>query len=274
VPVEIPDRNTLSQTTEDKITSCVYNTRIQKGGALIDEMRQLVRAWQDAPLEQVRDAVVRANLLNKRTRARASDILRRTYIPRFVGGPIPNAWKLVRPLEDAGASPQLVRPVYYWISAQAEPMIADFCREFLFGRMASARAGVELREVTDWLNRKGCEWSPIVLTKVGRGLLAGLRDFGVLEGRSKKHVSALRLQIGSFAYLAFCWNQLGSLGRNLVFHRDWQLFLLQTPDVEHYFLEAHQHRLLEYHAAGSTVSISFPCRTMEEYAQFVVDRSN
>jgi len=251
-----------------------YNTRIQKGGALIDEMRQLVRFWRDAPSEDLREAAIRSNVLNKATRARSADILRRTYVPRFVEGPIPNAWKLVRPLEDVEASPQLVKPIYYWISAKAEPMIADFSREFLLPRLSTARAGVEQFEVLDWLNAKGSRWSPTVSTKVASGLLAALRDFGILEGHTSKRLASLRLPIGSFAYLAFCLHKLGALGRGLVFHHDWQLFLLHTPDVEHNFLEAHQRRLVEYHAAGSTVNLSFPCETLEDYARVVVDRSN
>jgi hypothetical protein len=237
-------------------------------------MRQLVRFWKDASTDDLKEAAIRSNVLNKATRARAADILRRTFIPRFVEGPIPNAWKFVRPLEDVEASAQIVRPIYYWISAKAEPMIADFSRQFLLPRLSTARAGVEQFEVLDWLNPKGSRWSPTVSIKVASGLLAALRDFGILEGRSSKRLASLRLPIGSFAFLAFCLHKLGTLGRGLLFHPDWQLFLLHTSDVEDNFLEAHQRRLLEYHAAGSTVNLSFPCETLEEYARVVVDRSN
>ena len=264
----------MALTTDEIKLVSQYNTRIQKGGALIDDMRKLVRAWQVIPAEQQTQALVRANLLNKKTRARSADILRRTYIPRFVEGPIPSAWKLVRPLEDVEVSPQLVKPIYYWISAKAEPMIYDFVREFLFPRLATARAGIDQSEVLNWLYGKGCQWSPTVSIKVTRGLLAALRDFGVLEGRATKRLASMRLPIGSFAYLAFCLHKLGFLGRDLVFHPDWQLFLLHTPDVEHNLLEAHQRRILDYQAAGSIVRLSFPYDSFEEYARVVVDQSN
>jgi hypothetical protein len=153
-------------------------------------------------------------------------------------------------------------------------MIADFVRDFLFPRLTTARAGIEQAEVLDWLGAKGCHWSPTVSIKVVRGLLAALRDFGLLEGRASKRLASLRLPFSSFAYIAFCLHQLGALGRDLIFHPDWRLFLLHTPDVEHNFLEAHQSRLLEYHAAGSTVSLTFPCDNLEEYARVVVERSN
>lgn len=237
-------------------------------------MRLLVRSWTDAQTQELKQLAVRSNVLNKPTRARAADILRRVYIPRFVEGPIPNAWKMARSLEDQNAAPAVVRAVYYWISARAEPLIFDFATEYLLPRANSARAGVSVEDVLGWLSLKGCKWSPISAIKVARGLLAALRDFGILEGGSKKRLASRRLSNEAFAYLAFCFNELGVAGRHLLFHRDWQLFLLQTPEVEHEFLEAHQRRLLEYHAAGSTISISFPCKTLEEYARVVVERSN
>jgi len=264
----------LPQPSDENQKSRKYNTRLQKGGALIEEMRQLVRFWATGSSKKVEEAAIRDNVLNKTTRARSADILRRTFKPRFVEGPIPNAWKIVRPLEDIGASPQVVRPVYYWISATAEPMIADFVREFLLQRAAMAHVGIEQSEVLAWLRTKACGWSPTVSIKVARGLLAALRDFGILEGRVQKRLASFRLPISSFAYIAFCLQQLGNYGSQIAFHDDWSLFLLSIREVEQLFFEAHQRHLLEYHAAGNTVSLTFPCETVEEYAHVVIARSN
>ncbi len=128
----------------------IYTTRLQKGGALIEDMRQLVRLWGDTSTDAVRENSVRSNILNKGTRVRLQDVYRRTFLPRFVDGPIPNAWKLARPLEDANAPVQVVRPVYYWISGRGEPLMADFCREFIFPRQAIVRAGISTDEVVGW----------------------------------------------------------------------------------------------------------------------------
>jgi Putative inner membrane protein (DUF1819) len=128
-----------------------YNTRIQKGGALLEEMRQLVRVWQETPVSQQKLETVRANVLNKSTRTRSAD---------------------------------------------------------------------------------------------------------------------------TFAYIAFCIQKLGSYGSQITFHSDWRLFLLSVREVEHNFFEAHQQRLLQYHAAGNIISLTFPCETLEEYARVVTARSN
>jgi hypothetical protein len=153
-------------------------------------------------------------------------------------------------------------------------MIADFLKEFLFPQSATAHAGIEQSEVIAWLGTKGCNWSPTVSVKVARGLLAALRDFGILEGRAWKRLATIRLPISSFAYIAFCLQELGSYGGQIAFHPDWRLFLLSVRDVEQNFFEAHQQQLLQYHAAGNTVSLTFPCETLEEYARVVTARSN
>lgn len=251
----------------------IYRTRLQKGGALFDEMRQLVRTWSDAPAKAQRDTGVLGNILNKDTRTRLADIYRRAFLPRFVDGPIPDAWKLVRPLEDVQAPIHILRPVYYWITAKAEPLLADFLRDFILPRQALVRAGIGTEEVVSWLDEKGCPWSKTVAVKVARGLLAALRDFGVLEGRAHKRLAGSVLSVPAFAYLALCLRRNGAVSHTLLAHRDWQLFLMRPSDVEHYFLLAHQDRLLEYQAAGSSVSINFPTDSLEEYANVVAQTS-
>ena len=253
-------------------TAWVYTTRLQKGGALLEDMRQLVRLWSDAPARALRDDVLRSNVLNKKTRARLADVYRRAFLPRFLEGPIPNAWKLARPLEEADAPIQVLRPVYYWISAKAESLLGDFCRDFILPRQAIVRAGIETREVVHWLAQKGCPWSEAVVVRVARGLLAALRDFGILEGRAQKRLANVLLPTPGFAYLARCLRETGAVSHSLLNHPDWQLFLLHADEVERLFLLAHQERLLEYHAAGSTVSISFPTKSIEEYAHVVTQK--
>jgi len=165
-----------------------------------------------------------------------------------------------------------VRPVYYWISAKAEPLLGDFCGEFILPRRAIVRSGIGTGDVLNWLSEKGCPWSEAATIRVARGLLAALRDFGILEGRVRKRLASLALPVPAFAYLALCLRRHGAASRSLLTHEDWQLQLLTPGDVEHLFLMAHQEKLLEYHAAGSTVSIDFSTDSLEEYAHVVAQR--
>lgn len=125
-----------------------YTSRIQKGGALLEEMRQLVRLWNEGPLDQNKAQVIRVNPLNKATRARIVDILNRIFIPRFVESPVPDAWRLVRPLEDLEAPTAVVRPAYFWLTALAEPLIYDFCTEYM--ALISAKVSAAFSRSSTW----------------------------------------------------------------------------------------------------------------------------
>jgi hypothetical protein len=248
-------------------------SRIQKGGAMLEEMRQLVGLWSDAGIQSNRAEITRLNPLNKATRARTLDVVNRMFVPRFVEGPFQQAWRVLAPLEKAGAPAALLRPLYFWFTALAEPLVYDFCCEYLARLRAQGIQNIDVPDAVHWVGTKGIGWSDVVTLKTTRALLAALRDFGVLEGQAKKRIAPPHLPLRPFAYIAFCVTRiLGVPARQLLEHPDWRLFMLRPTDVEHLLLAAHQEGLLEYHAAGSLVSLSFPASTTEEYARVVSGR--
>jgi hypothetical protein len=103
-----------------------YNSRLQHGRALFDDMRLLVRHWHESGVNGQHDAVVAENVLGKPTRARAADTLRRASLSRFVHGSPPHAWKIVGALEDRDLPVEMIRPAYYWLTARTERLLYDF----------------------------------------------------------------------------------------------------------------------------------------------------
>jgi len=49
---------------------------------------------------------------------------------------------------------------------------------------------------------------------------------------------------------------------------------LPREGVERFLFEAHQHNLLEYHAAGSVTRLTFPAQTLEEYADVIAQTAD
>ncbi len=263
--------------TETGPVGCPYNSRLQKGGALLEDMRLLVRNWQNISVNGQRDTVVAENLLGKHTRARAADTLRRAFLPRFINGRPPQAWKIVRALEDRNLPVEILRPVYYWITARSECLLYDFvCTELLYCSKNQTQS-IKTDEACGWISSQlatcGKTWSPTVTAKVARGILATLRDFGILEGASKKRIAPVYLPIESFAYIAFALHQERASGRSLADHHDWFLFLFSPPVVEHMFLEADRNGLLNFQSAGGIIRIDFPAQRFEEMANVVADRA-
>ena len=90
--------------------------------------------------------MVAENLLGKHTRARAADTLRYAFLPRFVNGHPPQAWKIVRALEDRHIPIEILRPVYYWITARTERLLYDFvCTELLHYSKSQAKASPQMK---------------------------------------------------------------------------------------------------------------------------------
>jgi len=249
-----------------------YTSRLQKGGALLEDMRRLVLAWSD-DLMDGDPLQVAMRALGKATGARAKDTYVRSFRPRFIHGDPPNAWKLARMLEDAGASLEVLRPFYYWLTARAEKPLYEYVTNELCARGTSTLR-IEVNDVIVWLRDRleaeGRGWSPTILRKVARGMLAALRDFDILQGKTKKSLAPQHLSAEAFAIIAFSLHKIGASGKGLVHHPDWRLFLLGDHEVERCFLEAHQAGWLSFHAAGNIFRIDFPAETFQEYVYAIL----
>ena len=267
----------IKSSPHDKVgPTRAFTTRLQKGGAWLDDMRVLVREWDDRVLTEANEHELAGRVLGKRTRSRASDTYRRAFLPRFIEGDPPKAWKLVRTLEDREVALEIIRPVYYWITARSDKLLYDFVTQELFAASRRHDPHVRINEVARWitsrLEAQNQRWTPTVTLKVARGLLAALRDFGILEGTAKKRISPVYLPVEAFAYIAFCLHELGASGEALVSHRDWRLFLMSPAVSERLFIEASQRRLLQFEAAGKIYRVEFPASTVEEYSDVVARR--
>jgi hypothetical protein len=255
--------------------SAELTTRLQKGGALLSDLRQLVTQWRQLA-EDERPTTVVAGILQKATHARAADTYRRAFYPRMLRGSPRSAWQIARAVEDAQPALETVRPIYYWITARAEPLLYKFVTEELLQKSVSNENEVRISETVAWVAKTvasaGKQWSPTVRVKVARGLLAALRDFGLLEGSTRKKIAPRHLSLEAFCLIAFWLNRLEHDSRALVRHPDWELFLLNQTAVESLFLEAHQNGWLNYQAAGGIHRVEFPTEDFREYVHAVLGR--
>jgi hypothetical protein len=257
-----------------------YNSRLQKGGALLPEMRALVRLWHnDASPVELKRQFTQDNVLGKGTRSRMLDVVKRTFLPRYVYGNPPEAWRALRVLEEAGTPLSVMRSLYYFYGARAEALMGDFVRQVVHERYQAGLREITVGQATAFIRQaegKGHiapPWSDSVTVRVARGLLAALRDYGILEGKVKKRIAAIYLPPVSFAYIAFILHQEQPAGERLLAHPDWRLFLLSTQAVERAFMEAQQRGLLTYQAAGSIIRIEFPAQEIVEYAYALAKRT-
>jgi hypothetical protein len=255
-----------------------YTTRLQKGGALIEDMRIIVRNWSDELDKNTQiQQFLKDNVLGKFTKTRSTDTLRRAFSHRFLEGDPPDTWKIVRPLEDAEVEIEIIRSIYYWVTARSDPLMYDFVIDEIFPRSKGHDLNIQIKETAYWIKERVSSqnqlWTETVTLKVSRGLLAALRDFRILEGGAKKKIAPVYLPHESFAYIAYALNSLGVSGERLIHHNDWKLFLFGPSVVERMFIEAHQYGFLRYEAAGNLYRIEFMAKNYKEMADVIAKRS-
>src|SRR5262249_12954762 len=176
------------------------DTRIIKGGALLDDTRRFLEAWDpklgaDGNLDRMR----RTGALGKRSRSRTADVLA-LLRQRFVEP----AGRVIEPLRLLVGDPRAFREACYYEATRAHALLAAFAGGALFAWHQAGRPEVTVADALTWLaaaGRTSC-WTEPTRLRVARGLLSALRDFGVLEGAVRKRIAPPRLSMRGFAYVA------------------------------------------------------------------------
>jgi len=257
-----------------------YNARLIKGGALVAEVRQLLRVWHPAEdAGKLAEDLVRDNALGKTSRIRTKDVLRVVFVPRYVEGNPPNAWRFLQPLERANWPIESLRPLLYYHAARSDALLYDFVTQVVYGRWRSGSLDIAAPDAVSFIRQAQKQgkvsppWSDAVILRVAQGLLSALRDFGVLTGKVLKRIAPPHLPIPCFVYIAFLIKQETPSGQRVLEHPDWRLFLLDNAAVERLFMEAHQQGYLQYHALGNIIRIEFEQTTMEGLLNVLLARS-
>lgn len=236
-----------------------FTSNIQKGGALLDDARRLVEVWdlqEDA--EWNLERVAKENLLAKPSRARAEDVLRRILRPRLVEpGP-----QVIEALKELLSSPRSFVESYYFEATRDDPLLAAVAEGPLFGWWEAGRVAVDVNEVVSWLDHLAADgatpqWTATIRLKVARGLLAALRDFGILSGGVRKELVGPSLSVAGFGYVAFRLHESGASSRALSTSPVWHRWLLDERRVVELFHEATRNGLLRYSSAGSAVRVDW-----------------
>jgi Putative inner membrane protein (DUF1819) len=255
----------------------IYSSRIIKASALLPDTKTLLAHWDESlTVQENLDCIRRENIFGKASRSRIEDILtifRQRYLTsEAITG------SLVTLVRENFLTEGLDRILYFY-AAQSDRLLHDIVTEVLAPFRLRGKMDVTVLDIQSavlhWMNEGKTvgQWSDETVLRVTQGLLSTLRDFGVLEGILHKHIAPIYLLVEAFAYIAFYLQQSQPSGELLLRHPEWQLFFLTHHGVEQLFLEAHQQRLLEYHAAGSVIRITFPTTSIEEYAHALTQRA-
>ena len=253
-----------------------YTSRIIKAGALLADTKTLLSHWDTAASVKANLARIRQdNLFGKASRSRVEDILaifRQRYLSEE------NVAKALVVLVQKRVAAASLDQILFFHSARNDRLLHDAVTELLLPLKVRGVTDVEPLEVqkaiAKWViqGKTAGQWGDATILRVTQGLLSALRDFGVLQGAVNKRIAPAYLPIEAFAYVAFYLRQQQPSAAKLLELPDWKLFCLPPAGVERFLIEAQQHNLLEYHAAGTVTRLTFPANTLEEYANVIAQR--
>ena len=256
----------------------LYASKIIKAGALLADTKMMLASWDSelSPSQNL-DRLQQENIFGKASRVRIRDILA-IFRQRYLADE--RTTKALVMLAVGRLSTDALDRILYFHSAQSDPLLHDTVIEIIGEIRRLGRDEITTSDVEDGLKRwveegkTAGNWSGPTIKRIAQGLLATLRDFGVLKGAVHKRLTSVYLPLEAFAYIAFHLHQKQASGERLINDPEWGLFFLSTEDVERLFLVAHQRGLLEYHAAGPIIRIEFPANSIEEYASVIIERAH
>lgn len=254
-----------------------YSTRLSRCGALVPDLRLLTTLWRS---DVARDVLLAGVGLSHLGPLRAHELVQCAFLPRFVRSEPPDLWRTLAVLERAEWSVDRIRPLHFYATALAEPILADVVIEKVHPLYASGRTELAAEDIVAFIDSRPdrCfprgRWNALSTRRIATALLTVLRDFGLLEGLVKKRLVPIALPLPSFAVLARARYEAGGRGLDLLRDRVWSLFRLGETGVERLFMEAHQHGFLAYHAAGSLIRVDFPADDLEGYAHTLAARAD
>jgi hypothetical protein len=271
-------RMTSSKRIQERPAPALYTSKIIKAGALLADTKTLLSHWDvGASLQQNMERLRLENLFGKASRSRVEDILaifRQRYLTEK------SVTKALVVLVNNGFSTAALNRILYFHAARADHLLYDVVTELLLPLKSQGITDIGVVEVekvvATWVRegRTTRPWSEATIRRVTQGLLSALRDFGVLAGAVNKRIAPAYLPMEAFAYVVFYLKQRQPSGAKLIELPDWKLFFLPPEGVERFLVEAHQHRLLEYHAAGTVTRLTFPVHTLEEYAYVLAEAAH
>jgi len=257
-------------------SSALYTSKIIKAGALIGDTKTLLAHWcVDVPVTDNLDRLRKENVFGKASRSRVEDILaifRQRYLTEAA------VTKALVTLVQGKFPTAALERLLYFHSARADQLLRDAVTKILVPMQANGFQDINFqsfrKSIEKWIDegKTASRWSESTIVHACQELLAALRDFGVLQGSMNKKIAPAFVPIESFAYIAFYLKQHQPSGAKLIELPDWKLFFLSTEGVERFLFEAHQRHLLEYHVAGSVTRLTFPAKTLEEYANVLAKR--
>ena len=251
--------------------AAIYSSKIIKAGALLSDTKTLLAYWDaSASVAENLDRFRRENLFGKASRSRVEDVLL-IFRQRYLDDPDILAALVV--LAGAPMPAESFDRILYYLALRSDALLHDVVVEVIALSYERGQQEVLVGDVARWLQQLVADgrterpWGVGTVERVAQGLLATLRDFGMLHGVIHKRITPPFVPIEAFCFIALLRYRELQSGERLLRDPEWRVLCMSDLAVERALVAAHQEHRLEYYAAGRVVRIEFPTLSLEEYAR-------
>jgi len=257
-----------------------FTSNLKRAGAAIDDTIELLRHWTDEiPDLEMRNKLIKENVLGKKSYRRRKDFTEFIFLPRYVRGYPEKHWVYLQRLVLNGVPQKFIEQLLYFYTALNEPFVSLIIKEFILPRYRDGQIEFTSQEVRNLIIRKikdgtiDVNWTDNVLDGVVQGLLNVLTEFGILKGKVNRVIQPDLIHLPVFYYIAFFIHAEGYGGKSILEHEYWKWFLLNDIEIKHLITEAHLNKYLYYEETGSIVNINFKENTFEEVVDVIIERT-
>jgi hypothetical protein len=248
-----------------------YTESLAHGGALVDQMRILVREWRsDETTPDFIRRVRESGILGHATARTVSEYVR-VFARRFVAPPGPPVFHLQRMMVGS-VSPLTFNDLALYYTAAQDDLLLDFTVRCYWPLAREGRLTISREDArrfiwdgeADGLMR--APWSEAVKRDMPMRLLNALAEFG-LRGPlrlGRRAVMPYRPSDLTLLYIAYLMHENGITDGNLAAQRDWTLFGLEPRDVWHRLEHLDSEKWFLIQRAGEVVRITWRYARLED----------
>lgn len=258
-------------------TKRYFSSFAGKGSRLSDVKAILQALDAGQTIEQVRQDVVEANILDAGTRKSRQTVWHEVYRRYLSDRSKAHITTLARMVTHS-TTPLLQNLILLYEYCLADTLLYDLTADCTYKLYQDARTTIGKIEVNAWLTRQEGEhpelaqWSPQVRGRLVRGYLATIRDFELVTGTKQKEFYKLYVPRAAFVYALYHQKERGIEGKSLVDSPDWRLFLLNPQEVRFMLEDAAQGGFIRFRYAGDIYDLRFIYNDLREVVNVLTGR--
>ena len=254
-----------------------YSSTNSSKGALLTESDILFSylTRNNGDIDSARCAVINEDIFAKKTyqtRKRCWDVLHSRYFPNQL--PSEHLHPIVE-VYRAKASQIVKRGILYFHFATSDLFAYQATVKLLYGMFRRGLSSIGPRNIDEFLNSQTGShpevetWSYQTRRSLVSHYLSAVRDFGLLEGKTRKRIHKPKVDQNLLLYIVTILRDCGRTAKEIMASDDFKLFLLSPEEVAVRLTEIHRDGRIKFQRSGQIVSLELPWETIYDYVKTI-----